>query len=305
MGFPGTLLRMSLIATLQSWGEMIRFSHSVFALPFALVATFLAGRNRDTGLPALGQFLLILACMVFARCFAMTFNRIADARLDARNPRTADRHLPAGKITARQAWLFLIGTATAFAASCSCFWFVYANAWPLILSVPTLLLLAGYSYTKRFTTLAHFALGAAIAFSPAAAWIAIHPASLGPSTLLLTAAVLLWITGFDIIYACQDVDVDRREGLHSLPARLGIAPALLISRACHVLTVTALVGLGFSAGLGWIYWSAVVFTAILLAAEQSVVSPRDLSRVNLAFFTLNGCVSLVLGAAAIADLLVL
>ena len=292
-------------SAIRNWGEMIRFSHSVFALPFALVATFLAGRHRETGLPTLGQFLLIIACMIFARSFAMTFNRIADARLDARNPRTADRPIPTGKITGRQAWFFLGVTAAAFAAGCAGFWWVYANPWPLTLSLPTLFLLAGYSYTKRFTTLAHFALGAAIAFSPAAAWIAIHPASIGLSTLLLTVAVLLWITGFDIIYACQDVDVDRREGLHSLPAKMGIAPALLVSRVCHVLTVGALVGLGFSAGFGWIYWTAVVLTAVLLAAEQSVVSPRDLSRVNLVFFTLNGCVSVVLGAAAIADLLIL
>ncbi|MBU0639072.1 MAG: UbiA-like polyprenyltransferase [Planctomycetota bacterium] len=296
---------MNLISAIRTWGEMIRFSHSVFALPFALVATFLAGRHRDTGLPTLGQFLLIIACMIFARSFAMTFNRIADARLDARNPRTEDRPIPAGKITGRQAWFFLGVTAAGFALGCAGFWWGYGNAWPLILAIPTLLFLAGYSYTKRFTMLAHFALGAAIAFSPAAAWIAIHPASIGLSTLLLTAAVLLWITGFDIIYACQDVDVDRREKLHSLPARIGIGLALLISRICHVFTVGALVGLGFSAGFGWIYWAAVALTAVLLAAEQSVVSPRDLSRVNLAFFTLNGCVSVALGAAAIADLLIL
>lgn len=294
---------MSWWRTIRTWGEMIRFSHSVFALPFALMATFLAGRNLDGGLPNAGQLGLIVLCMIAARSFAMTCNRLADAAIDARNPRTRDRPLPAGRIATRQAWTFLVLAALAFVAGCWGFLRGDGNPWPLYLCLPTLGLLVGYSYAKRFTSAAHFILGAGIGFAPLAAWIAIHPASLGLPAVLLTITVLLWIGGFDIIYACQDVEVDRREGLYSLPARHGIAAALWVSRGCHLLTVAALAGLGAASGLGWLYWAAMIVTAALLAAEQAVVRPNDLSRVNLAFFTINGCVSLILGAATIIDIL--
>ncbi len=294
---------MSSLSAIRTWGEMIKFSHSVFALPFALVATFLAGRQLPGGLPAWTQFGLIVLCMVAARSFAMTFNRIADAGVDARNPRTAGRPIQTGRITLAQAWLFLIAAAVVFVAGCFGFRALHDNSWPTYLAGPTLALLAGYSYAKRFTILTHFLLGAAIAFAPTAAWIAIHPSSLGLPALHLSGAVLFWIAGFDIIYACQDVDVDRRDRLRSLPARLGVARALLLSRLCHVATVALLAWLGWSADFGPVYWAALALTAGLLGAEQSVVKPNDLSRVNLAFFTLNGCVSLLLGAAAIADIL--
>lgn len=287
----------------KTWGEMIKFSHSVFALPFAFIATFMAGRGRPGGLPTAGQFGLILLCMVAARSFAMTFNRIADAALDARNPRTSGRPLPAGRISPGQAWCFLAGSALVFVAGAGGFWMAWANPRPIGLALPTLAALAGYSYAKRFTSLAHFVLGAVIAFAPTAAWIAIHPATLGWPALLLSAAAGLWIAGFDIIYACQDVDVDRREGLRSIPARLGIGRALLVSRACHLGTVLLLVVLGRVADMGLLYWAGLGVTAALLAAEQSVVRANDLSRVNLAFFTLNGCVSVLLGLATIADVL--
>lgn len=296
---------VSVFAAIRVWGEMIRFSHSVFALPFALMAAFLAGQHRETGLPALSQIGLILVCMVAGRSFAMTFNRIADAAIDARNPRTAGRPLPAGKISARQAWLFLAMSAAVFLVGCGGFWAGHGNPWPLWLALPTLGVLAAYSYAKRATVLAHFALGVAIALAPLAAWIAIDPASLGLVSLTLTAAALFWVTGFDIIYACQDVEVDRRDGLFSIPARWGIARGLLVSRVCHVLTVVMLAALGTTAGLGWIYWAGVGTTAILLTAEQAVVRPNDLSRVNLAFFTINGGISLLLGAATLCDLLLL
>lgn len=282
---------------------MVRFSHSVFALPFALIAAFMAAADAGDTAPSPGQLLLIVACMVTARSFAMTFNRIADAAIDARNPRTANRPLQTGAISLRQAFTFLFASGLLFIAACYGFHRFFDNAWPLYLSAPTLGLVAGYSYCKRFTTLAHFALGLAIGFSPIAAWIAIHPASLDLRAVLLAGVVLFWIAGFDIIYACQDVEADRRDGLFSLPARLGIARALLLSRACHVVTSGLLVGLGFAAGLSWLYWSAAGVTTILLAAEQRLVSPNDLSRVNLAFFTLNGLVSLLLAGATIADLI--
>lgn len=292
---------MTVLKTIRTWGEMIRFSHSLFALPFALMATFLAGRDRDGGLPAMGQLGLVVLCMVAARSFAMTFNRIVDAGIDAQNPRTATRPLLTGRITRKQAWTFLIGAAVLFVAGCAGFQVWYGNAWPLYLALPTLVLVAMYSYAKRFTTLTHFMLGGAIGVSPMAAWLAVYPGSFGVPALLLAVTVLTWIGGFDIIYACQDVEVDRRDGLFSIPARLGIGPALWISRGCHLVTVAALAGLGLLAGLGWLYWAAGGATVVLLAAEHAVVRPNDLSRVNLAFFTINGCVSLLLGAATIAD----
>lgn len=296
---------MTFMRTTQTWGEMIKFSHSVFALPFALMATFLAARSNPTGLPTLTQVLLILVCMVAARSFAMTFNRIADRAIDARNPRTATRPLVTGQITPAQAWTFLIASMLVFAAGCVGFLTFCDNPWPIYLCAPTLVLLAAYSYMKRVTPMAHFVLGIAIAFAPTAAWIAISPETLGWPALLLTGCVLFWIAGFDIIYACQDFEVDRRDGLRSVPSRLGIAGALWVSRACHLLTIGLLAAFGVIVGLDWLFWTAAGVTTLLLIAEQSVVKPTDLSRVNLAFFTLNGCVSLVLGLATIADILLL
>ncbi|HPF38062.1 MAG TPA: UbiA-like polyprenyltransferase [Phycisphaerae bacterium] len=292
-----------IVGATRTWGEMIKFSHSVFALPFALIATFLAARSNPTGLPSMTQLLLIVLCMVAARSFAMTFNRIADRLIDARNPRTATRPLVSGRITLAQAWIFLVISAVVFIAGCVGFLVFCDNPWPLWLSAPTLALLAIYSYMKRVTPLAHFVLGVAIAFAPSAAWVAIAPQTYGVPALLLTGCVLFWIAGFDIIYACQDIDSDRRDGLKSVPARLGIAGALWVSRGCHVVTVGLLVAFGVVVGLAWLFWAAAIVTAILLAAEQSVVRPTDLSRVNLAFFTLNGCVSLLLGLATISDIL--
>lgn len=294
---------MGIARTTRTWGEMIKFSHSVFALPFALIATFLAARSNSSGLPTLVQLSLILVCMIAARSFAMTFNRIADRAIDARNPRTQSRPLVTGRITPAQAWIFLVASALILVAACAGFSIFCSNPWPLYLCLPTLALLAAYSYMKRVTTLAHFVLGLAIAFAPTAAWIAISPKTLGLPAILLTGCVLFWIAGFDIIYACQDFDADRREGLKSVPARLGIARALWVSRACHVLTVGLLTAFGLVVGLDWLFWAAAGVTAVLLVAEQSVVRPTDLSRVNLAFFTLNGCVSVVLGLATIADIL--
>jgi 4-hydroxybenzoate polyprenyltransferase len=295
--------KTSPLQTIRIWADMVKFAHSVFALPFALIATFMAGRHLPEGHPHWLQLVLIILCMVGARSFAMTFNRIADAMLDARNPRTMNRPLPAGSITRASAWVFLITAAVAFMLACALFFSFYGNPWPILLSVPTLIFLAAYSYTKRFTTFAHFVLGAGIAFAPTAAWIAVDPASLGWPAILLSGTVLFWIAGFDIIYACQDIDVDRREGLYSVPARLGIRRALLISRLCHVVTVLLLIAMGLRVGMGALYWSGVGLTGLLLAAEQSVVRPNDLSRVNMAFFNINGCISILMGAAAISDLL--
>ncbi|MFH0983443.1 MAG: UbiA-like polyprenyltransferase [Planctomycetota bacterium] len=291
-------------ASVRTWAEMIKLSHSVFALPFALMATFLAGRNLpDSHRPHAGQLGLILLCMIAARSVAMTFNRIADAGIDARNPRTRDRPLVVGRLSIAAAWTFLLICAAAFVLGCLLFDRCFGNPWPVRLCGPVLLYLCGYSYTKRFTRFSHFYLGSAIAFSPVAAWIAIDPPSLGGTAIVLMAAVTLWIAGFDIIYACQDLEVDRAERLHSLPARLGAGPALWMARGCHALTVLLLGAVAALADLGWLYLAGVAGVAVLLVVENRLVRTHDLSRVNLAFFTLNGVVSLLLGGLAIADIL--
>ncbi|MHC4236241.1 MAG: UbiA-like polyprenyltransferase, partial [Planctomycetota bacterium] len=255
---------------LRTWGEMIKFSHSIFALPFALMAVFLAGRHiAGVGRPVVGQIVLVVVCMVAARSAAMTFNRIVDAAIDARNPRTATRPLPAGKLTLTAAYAFLFLAVVTFGIGCFGFHRFYGNDWPVLLGGPVLVYLCAYSYTKRFSRWSHLFLGSAIALSPVAAWLAIHPTSVGWTAVLLAAAVTFWIAGFDIIYACQDIHVDRRDGLHSLPARLGPAQALWIARMFHWLTVVLLVAVGKTAGLGWIYLSGVVLVAILLAVENS------------------------------------
>ncbi|MEP0846730.1 MAG: UbiA family prenyltransferase [Phycisphaerae bacterium] len=288
----------ALVAAARNWGEMIKFSHSLFALPFAVLAAFLAARPS---LPSATEFGLIVLCMVAARSTAMTFNRIVDARYDAANPRTAQRHLPAGRISPTAAWAFLVAAAVAFLVGCAGFFIARGNPWPLRLGLPVLALLCGYSYTKRFTRFSHLALGAAIALSPVAAWIAISPQTLGLPAAALMLAVATWIAGFDIIYACQDVEFDRGAGLHSLPARLGVGPALWAARGLHAVTVAALVAVGRTAALGALYYAGVGCVALLLVIENALVSPRDLSRVNLAFFTVNGIVGLVLGGLGVLD----
>ena len=195
---------------------MIKFGHSVFALPFALIATFLAGRHLPAGHPTIGQFLLIVAAMVSARSVAMTFNRIADLRYDAANPRTANRALVTGQISKQQAWGFFTLMVIAFLLSCAGFYWLDRNPWPLYFAVPILFYLCGYSFSKRWTRWSHFWLGSAIALSPLAAWVAVHPTSVGLPAVLLVLIVTGWIGGFDIIYACQDIDFDRQANLHSL-----------------------------------------------------------------------------------------
>lgn len=294
---------MSILAVTKTWAEMIKIAHSVFALPFALVAAILAGRHLESGKPSWGQIGLIVLCMVAARCVAMTFNRIVDCSSDAGNPRTANRPLPAGLIHPNQAWVFWALSVLLFIFGCLVFLLAYRNPWPIAFALPVLTYLCGYSYSKRFTRWSHFYLGSAIALSPAAAWLAIHPDSLGLPALILVGAVTFWIGGFDIIYACQDIDFDRRAGLYSLPASAGATQALWIARAAHVLTVLLLALLGVSCHLGWLYWVGVVLVATLLLVENAIVHPDDFSKVNLAFFTINGIVSIVLGAVTVTDVL--
>jgi 4-hydroxybenzoate polyprenyltransferase len=266
--------------------EMIKFEHSVFALPFALVGALLAARAAG-GLPSWRQILWIVVAMVGARSAAMTMNRIADIEYDRRNPRTANRALPTGELS--------VGFAVAFTVLASALLVVAAwqlNRLALELSPLALAILFFYSYTKRFTAWSHFVLGFCLGISPAAAWIAIR-GSLDWRMLILCAAVTLWVGGFDVLYACQDVDFDRTEGLHSIPKTFGIRKALLFARAMHVLMIGLLVWLAWSFHLGWPAWVGIAVVAALLAYEHSLVKPDDLSKMNAAFFTVNGYISLL------------
>jgi 4-hydroxybenzoate polyprenyltransferase len=267
--------------------ELIRFSHTVFALPFAMFSAVLAWQQPDSVF-RLRDLAGLLLCMVFARSASMAFNRLVDRRIDAQNPRTAGRHLPAGLLSVTAVSLFTLGCAAAFAASTLLF---FPNRLPLFLSLPVLGFLLGYSYAKRWTALAHFWLGAALMLSPIAAWIALT-GGLSWTPVLLGLAVFFWVGGFDVIYACQDVDFDRSVRLRSIPARFGVGRALRIAAVSHLLTVVFLAALWWSAGLGPIFAAAVVAVALLLAYEHSLVRPDDLTRVNLAFFNVNAVISI-------------
>jgi 4-hydroxybenzoate polyprenyltransferase len=267
---------------------MIKFEHSIFALPFALTGALLAYREDGFATPGLVQKVLyIILAMVGARSAAMTFNRLLDHQIDGRNPRTRNRQLPAGTLSRRFAWgFFLLSSAVFFLA-----------AWalnPLCLQLAPLALgvVCFYSYTKRFTSFAHLVLGFALGIAPPAAWIAMR-GSLDWRMLWLTAAVTFWTAGFDIIYACQDYDFDRREGLFSLPRRFGIGGALLIARILHVGMLISIVALIQSFGLGWLAWVGGAVVAGMLVYEHSLVKADDLSRVDAAFFTVNGYVSML------------
>ena len=278
---------------------LVRFSHTLFALPFALLGAALAA-HRDGGWQARPRdWLGILLCMATARTAAMAFNRLVDRRIDAANPRTAMRHLPSGRLGAGAVAVFTGISAVGFVASTLLFW---PNRWPLILSGPLLAWLLGYSLAKRFTALAHFWLGGALMMAPLAAWIALRGDLQGPP-IWLGLAVLAWVAGFDMIYACQDAEFDRAAGLRSIPARLGVPAALRIAAACHAAMVAALVGLGLSYPLGMIYFAGVAAVAVLLVVEHALVRPDDLTRVNVAFFQVNIAISLGLLAVGLADLI--
>lgn len=280
--------------------EMIRFEHSVFALPFALTGALLAIREDGFATPHLASKLgWIIVAMVAARSAAMTFNRILDAEIDARNPRTRARHLPAGLLSRRFAWGFLAAAIAVFVLAAAAL-----NPLCLKLAPVALAVVLGYSYTKRFTSVSHLVLGLALGIAPAAAWIAIR-GSLDPRIVLLTAAVALWTAGFDIIYACQDYEFDRREGLFSIPRRFGIAAALQIARWLHLGMLAALAALAYAFELGPVSVAGLGLVAALLAYEHSLVKPSDLSRVNAAFFTVNGWIGVLFFCFWAADILFL
>lgn len=334
----------SMLKTVSQLLSLIRFSHTLFALPFALLAALMAWRLRAESLPRIDtvelpggiglydmylgtgatttklefldfagafrwqELLGILLGMVFARSAAMAFNRLVDRKIDAANPRTAGRHLPAGILSVGQVTAFTLISWLGFVASTLLF---LPNWLPLALSVPVLLWLCGYSYAKRFTSLAHYWLGVALGLSPVAAWIAIRgeavladPADLLPAAVL-GAAVFAWVGGFDILYACQDYEYDKSVGLHSLPTRLGVRGALRLAAASHALAVVllALLPLVYPP-FGVVYWAGVAIVAGLLVYEHALVKPDDLDRVNTAFFNVNAVISLGLLAVGVIDLII-
>jgi 4-hydroxybenzoate polyprenyltransferase len=273
--------------------EMIKWEHSIFALPFALCGAMLAAH----GFPGWHQLAWIVVAMVSARSAAMAFNRLADASLDAANPRTRTRALPSGALTPGFVRAFVLISCGVFVLAAG-----QLNRLTLVLSPFALAFLLAYSYTKRFTQWSHLVLGLALGIAPAAAWIAVR-ASLDPRILLLTAAVTFWVGGFDVLYACQDYHFDSEVGLHSVPRYRGIPGALLMARVFHVLMLLLLIGLVVAFGLGKLAMLGVLVVALLLTYEHSLVKADDLSKLNAAFFTTNGVISIVFFCFLAADLL--
>lgn len=289
---PARSILKQLLAGIEKHRKNIMLEHTIFALPFAYIGLFLAA----DGWPGWSPFLWVTLAMVGARTAAMSFNRVIDAEIDAANQRTAHRPIPSGILTRRPVLI------VAFAGLA----LLLFSAWqlnPLCLALSPLAVVAltGYSFTKRFTWLSHFALGLTDAMAPAGGWLAVQPRFTAPM-LLLAFAVCIWIAGFDIIYACQDVDFDRKHGLHSIPARFGIGAALRVSQICHGLMILALLALGLSLGMGIIYYVGVVIAAGLLIYEHSLITPHDMSKIQVAFFTVNSYVASVLFFFALADL---
>jgi 4-hydroxybenzoate polyprenyltransferase len=289
---PEQTAKKSPILLLKEWADMIRLNHTLFALPFALSALVLAA----PGLPPWQTWVWTVLAFAGARAAAMTLNRLIDAHIDARNPRTKDRSIPAGRISRTQAAIFsilsfslMIFAATKLPALC------------LFLSPVAVIWLSFYSFTKRFTWMCHFALGIAIGGAALGGWIAVDGALGSGVPWCLFAAVLTWVAGFDIIYACQDTQIDRAEKLHSIPARFGIVAALNTSSILHVVTMAALIAVGITAHLGNIYWLGMAVVAAMLFYEHSLVKPNDLSRVNAAFFNVNGIIAILALLAIFVD----
>ncbi len=286
----------------------IKLAHTVFAMPFAVLGAALAFEPEPSAGRVAAVLVLVVLCMVFARTWAMLVNRLADARFDAANPRTAGRAVASGRLGARQGWAVALGAGALFCATASLFWPITANPWPAILCVPVLGFVALYSYTKRFTALCHVFLGAALAISPLAAGIAVRPESLSDAGTLwwLAGFVVLWVAGFDVIYALQDLDFDRERGLRSVPAALGWRGAVWVSRLLHAGALGALVMAGLAdPRLGPVFGGGVAAVAGLLAAEHVILSRRGREGIPMVFFTFNGVASVLLGVAGLIDLVVM
>lgn len=284
--------------TIRNYLSLVKFSHTIFAMPFAMIGFFMA--TAKAGLPLdWTKLLLVVLCMVFARSAAMAFNRWLDAEFDKRNPRTAQREIPAGVISASNALYFVIGNAVFFMATA---WFI--NPLCFLLSPVALLVILGYSYTKRFTALCHLVLGVGLSLAPIGAFLAVTGYfSLLP--VLVSCLVLCWVSGFDIIYALQDEEFDRSQQLHSIPAWLGKAGGLRFSEVLHLVAAGLVISIGILGAFQWLYWTGAAVFILMLLLQHRLVKPHDLSRVNLAFMTTNGIASLTYAAFAIADMLIL
>lgn len=282
----------------QHYFSLVKFNHTVFAMPFALAGYFIGATQPGYGF-SLKTFLLVLACMVFARSAAMGFNRWADVRFDSLNPRTAVREIPAGKITPRQAMIFVIASSLLFIASAG-----LLNRLTLFLSPVALLVILGYSYTKRFTPLCHLVLGLGLSLAPIGAYIAVT-GSFALLPLIYSVIVLTWVSGFDIIYSLQDDEFDRETGLYSIPAVMSRGKALGVSAALHLITVVMVAVAGISGSAGYIYWTGAAVFIVMLVYQHLIVRPDDLSRVNMAFGTTNGIAGVIFGLAVVLDLLLL
>jgi 4-hydroxybenzoate polyprenyltransferase len=287
-----------LLGRTQHYFSLVKFSHTIFAMPFAIAGYFIGATEPGYGF-TLKTFLLVLACMVFARSAAMAFNRWADVRFDSLNPRTAVREIPSGKITPRQALVFVVASSLLFMAATA-----LLNRLTLVLSPVALAVILGYSYTKRFTPLCHIVLGLGLSLAPIGAYIAVtgHFALL---PLVYSFIVLTWVSGFDIIYSLQDDQFDRETGLYSIPAVMSRGKALAVSGALHFVTVALVVLAGSVGGSGFIYWAGAAIFVTMLIYQHLIVKPDDLSRVNLAFGTTNGIAGVIFGLAVVLDLLLL
>ncbi len=296
----GRLARLALVL------ETIKFSHTLFALPFAAVGAVWARQ----GVPGLYESLLLLLAMVAARTCAMSFNRVIDARLDAANPRTSSRAIPAGLLSRRYVLALGIISGSIFLAAAAAFWPLLGNPWPAMLALPVLGLLIGYSYTKRFTMLSHYVLGASLGLAPVGAWVALT-GGIGWMPVMLGTAVIFWTAGFDILYSLQDMDHDRRSGLRSIPARLGPERSLLMAEFNHLLSMGLLLALyhlrldDYIDGprLGWLYMGGAIVFYALIFYEHRLLKPDNLSRLNRAFFHANAMGSMLFAAFAVADVL--
>lgn len=282
----------------QHYFSLVKFNHTVFAMPFALAGYFIGATQPGYGF-SLKTFLLVLACMVFARSAAMGFNRWADVRFDSLNPRTAVREIPAGKITPRQAMIFVTVSSLFFIVSAG-----LLNRLTLFLSPVALLVILGYSYTKRFTPLCHLVLGLGLSLAPIGAYIAVT-GSFALLPLIYSVIVLTWVSGFDIIYSLQDDEFDRETGLYSIPAVMSRGKALGVSAALHLITVVMVAVAGISGSAGYIYWTGAAVFIVMLVYQHLIVRPDDLSRVNMAFGTTNGIAGVIFGLAVVLDLLLL
>jgi 4-hydroxybenzoate polyprenyltransferase len=293
---------VSMSSRLREFAGDIKLAHTVFAMPFALLACVLASR-RAGGIEA-GHVLLVIACMVLARSFAMGMNRLLDAELDGANPRTRGRAIPAGRLSRRFVAGVTLACALLFVACAAGFGLAYGNWLPAMLAVPALAFVGAYPLLKRFTRLCHYYLGAALGLAPICAWIAVAGTP-GVEVLLLASAVLCWTAGFDILYATADVESDRATGVFSVPARLGVPRALWVARLTHASAVVLLAGVGvWSDSLGAIWFGAVGIVVAMLIVEHALVRADDLSRLDVAFFVVNGCVAITLGAAGIVDAMI-